>query len=78
MSYSKGSLWQLLKCRIIRQIMAVINNRHIKTVTLYTFFCSVGNRHYKCSLTTILVETIVINVLFFLKILLYLLYSDLA
>ena len=38
MPYSKGSLWRLLKCRIIRQIVAVINNRHIKTAALYKFF----------------------------------------
>jgi len=44
MPYSKGSLWRLLKCRIIRQIVAVINNRHIKTATLYTFFCSVSHK----------------------------------
>ena len=39
-TYSKGSLWRLLKCRIIRKILAV-NNRHIKTATLYIIFCSV-------------------------------------
>jgi len=45
MTYSKGSLWRLLRCRIIRQIMAVINNRHIKTATLYIIFCSAIGKH---------------------------------
>jgi len=32
--------WQLLNCRIIQIIVAVFNNRHIKTATIYMFFCS--------------------------------------